>query len=49
MEKIMYLAIDVDDKSFTACGIYSEDKQEKTIEFKSRPSVGALYPFDDPA
>jgi len=42
MGKIMYLAIDVDDKSFTACGIYSEDRQEKAIEFKSKPSVGSL-------
>lgn len=42
MEKIMYLAIDVDDKSFTACGLYTENKQKKTIEFKSKPSIGAL-------
>lgn len=42
MEKIMYLAIDVDDKSFTACGIYTENKLEKTVEFKTKPSIGAL-------
>ena len=42
MEKVMYLAIDVDDKSFTACGLYADNGQEKTIEFKSKPSIGAL-------
>lgn len=42
MEKIMYLAIDVDDKSFTACGIYTENKLEKFVEFKTKPSIGAL-------
>lgn len=42
MEKIMYLAIDVDDKSFTACGSYTEGAAERVIEFKSKPSVGAL-------
>src|SRR4051812_18205245 len=42
MEKVMYLAIDVDDKSFTACGLYAENGQEKMIEFKSKPSIGAL-------
>ena len=42
MEKIMYLAIDVDDKAFTACGLYAENGQEKAIEFKTKPSIGAL-------
>ncbi len=38
----MYLAIDVDDKSFTACGIYTENKLERTVEFRTKPSIGAL-------
>ncbi|MFZ4405476.1 MAG: IS110 family transposase [Pseudobdellovibrionaceae bacterium] len=42
MEKVMYLAIDVDDKSFTACGLYTEKGIEKSVEFKSKPSIGAL-------
>jgi transposase len=42
MEKIMYLAIDVDDKSFTACGVYTDGAEERVIEFKTKPSIGAL-------
>lgn len=41
-KKIMYLAVDVDDKSFTSCGIIGSGKQEDIIEFKTKPSVGAL-------
>ena len=41
-QKIMYLGIDVDDKAFHGCGIIGEGKKEQMIDFKCKPSVGAL-------
>jgi len=40
MEKIQYVAVDVDDKSFHGCLVKSDAEGE--VEFKSRPTVGAL-------
>ncbi|MGB0453986.1 MAG: transposase [Bacteriovoracaceae bacterium] len=43
MGKIMYFAVDVDDKNFHACGISEGAKSSETIlKFKTRPNAGAL-------
>jgi transposase len=42
MKKIMYLGLDVDDKAFHGSGIFEKGGKEQMIEFKTKPSVGAL-------
>ena len=42
MKKLLHLALDVDDKAFHGCGIYTKGGKEKMIEFKTKPSIGAL-------
>ena len=42
MKKIIYFGLDVDDNAFHGCGIYEEGGKEKMIEFKTKPSIGAL-------
>lgn len=43
MGKIMYFAVDVDDKNFHACGISEGAKSSETIlKFKTRPNPAAL-------
>jgi transposase len=42
MKTVMYLGIDVDDNAFHGCGIFEEGGLEKMIEFKTKPSIGAL-------
>lgn len=42
MKKLLHLALDVDDKAFHGCGIHEEGGNEKMIEFKTKPSIGAL-------
>ena len=42
MSKIMYLGLDVDDNAFHGCGIYEKGGKEQMIEFKTKPSGGAL-------
>lgn len=39
-ENIIYVAIDVDDKSFHGCGINSKSKEVR--EFSCRPTIGHL-------
>jgi transposase len=42
MKKIMHLGLDVDDTAFHGCGIFEKGGKEQMIEFKTKPSVGAL-------
>jgi transposase len=42
MKKIMHLGIDVDDNAFHVCGIYEKGGKEQMIEFKTKPTVGAV-------
>ncbi|TVQ80871.1 MAG: IS110 family transposase [Bradymonadales bacterium] len=41
MELVTYVGIDVDDEAFHGCGII-EGRPEKRVEFRCKPSVGAL-------
>jgi transposase len=42
MKKIMHVGLDVDDNAFHGCGIYEKGGKEQMIEFKTKPSIGAL-------
>lgn len=42
MKKIMHLGLDVDDNAFHGCGIFEKGGKEQMIEFKTKPTVGAL-------
>ncbi len=42
MKKIIFVGLDVDDKAFHGCGLHDERSQEKMLDFKTKPSIGAL-------
>jgi len=42
MKKVMHLGLDVDDNAFHGCGIFEKGGKEQMIEFKTKPSIGAL-------
>jgi len=42
MKKIIHLGLDVDDNAFHGCGIYEKGGKEQMLEFKTKPTIGAL-------